>query len=1485
MGYFGSSNRQRQSGMNMPVPPSLPRQKAPEPDKIRVNLDPTNPVETVFSGIGGLFQGVVGAGVGIAEAVSKVPVIGDVGKAVAGGLGAFGEVGVKGIAQVKDVAKVGLDLVSIPGQVVQAGSAAVRASEIFGPLPEDVKARMNRGDGFGDIVSHLVSSNRAFSDNTAANLGFALVSDPLNYVNPLAPISAARHVSKLAKLENVALSKADDIAKASKAGKVLDPQYESMLGKRPGDIRKEVVGSYIGEDDLNFLNRWRIAGELYDATIGKVGKPLSALVDAVRTPVVIGMLRSLGDVPKGVIEGLDGAGRSDLASNFAKSLARGLTQTTVFSMSRLFSRTSSNVGRYRAQQVIKKVSDGTSAGKSDEVILGELATAGLVADPAGGVELLARVKGFDDAGRRQFIREQADAWSRAEAGRAGAAAGGDYKTIQQLGGLKLSDTIDESTGFISEGARRYENLSDDVLESLFIEKGSAALTVGGRGALSATLGGLVPSASSESQAILRELYRKLGTTQQEKARLVQLAEIAAYGSQATTAASLRAAMRAASAGDKVKFEEIIGTSLTVKAFDEIKAILATEEGAKLLRLNLVRANSITQERLETILSLADQLDSKKAKQTLAAQLPDELQPAILAATTKDELAQAIVGYFPDLGLVLGRSDKSIWDELKAVLDEISASKQFVTKAGADEIASLKNMLNKIAPGAGNSVEKALSAGKYSLGFSPESGTIRRGVARATDDGAEFVDEPIMPFVDTTEDVIEGIDIGVDTFKRSGLRRVADRWLTPISSKVVEQEQLDNAIRIVTEHGGSIIQARRLVQRINELAMKKRRTPRSLVIDEAEVRDVMSDVLGTSFQKVVDGAGKGSASRIIMKIYSGSKDVVGTAQAATGKAKVSIPALAVLTDFIYPNMKFKLNPLFYIQEAIESPFFNYLRGIQRQLTGPQYQAKHGWARNLPFVETKLGEKLKLSNRIDPNSMEGTQVDPSVAALSIGTGDSALASDLDIAQSVIFLQGSQAHTLMQSEAGRNLIGQLRNAITRGPGEIINTAFNPYPMKQERKLQMTFNLALEEMANGVKYKFPQQWVAISKTYGTNNPRVAMVRLLNESARGWVNPVSVIDSAKPRNFAFAGPGSEKAASALRNEVDRIAALPVGTAAEMATARASVARLTSLVDKSAAAGNDTTMITKAINKALNDDINPSSALASLKSASDEAYQFSVETAGDFKLLEGVINGMPDKGRFRGFSQEKIAASLAKHRNYGADFPGMERVIVKLRSGAGLDSQDMRIVELSVNSLLDIHGPEEALLSAFKECVRDANDVANRIHFYNPRRSAFERSLNHPYLGFYPLSYMAGKVVPEFARALFVKFPFTNRTRPFAGYEFVREVQDHLATVFEQDPELGKFATKSDTVFLFKQLFPGLPGDISAGAPRWLNRSYAQYQRSQRPPTGNREPAQFDVGYIGRQVAEQAGEQGLYGVLGQVSGAFSEAWDFFDGEVDFNEPD
>lgn len=53
---------------------------------------------------------------------------------------------------------------------------------------------------------------------------------------------------------------------------------------------------------------------------------------------------------------------------------------------------------------------------------------------------------------------------------------------------------------------------------------------------------------------------------------------------------------------------------------------------------------------------------------------------------------------------------------------------------------------------------------------------------------------------------------------------------------------------------------------------------------------------------------------------------------------------------------------------------------------------------------------------------------------------------------------------------------------------------------------------------------------------------------------------------------------------------------------------------------------------------------------------------------------------------------------------------------------------------------------------RTAADDAFRVHFFNPYRSAFERSLNHPLLGFYPLSW-AYKAAREWMR-----FLYDNRT-------------------------------------------------------------------------------------------------------------------------------
>jgi hypothetical protein len=89
---------------------------------------------------------------------------------------------------------------------------------------------------------------------------------------------------------------------------------------------------------------------------------------------------------------------------------------------------------------------------------------------------------------------------------------------------------------------------------------------------------------------------------------------------------------------------------------------------------------------------------------------------------------------------------------------------------------------------------------------------------------------------------------------------------------------------------------------------------------------------------------------------------------------------------------------------------------------------------------------------------------------------------------------------------------------------------------------------------------------------------------------------------------------------------------------------------------------------------------------------------------------------------------------------------------------------------------------------------------------------------------------------------------------------------------------------MFKQLFPAVPGDISVSGPKWLNAYLMQLERAGRPPAPGREPAQADPFYAIRALAEQGATQNVYGVLKRFGGVGSEVWDYFDGPVDYVEP-
>lgn len=119
--------------------------------------------------------------------------------------------------------------------------------------------------------------------------------------------------------------------------------------------------------------------------------------------------------------------------------------------------------------------------------------------------------------------------------------------------------------------------------------------------------------------------------------------------------------------------------------------------------------------------------------------------------------------------------------------------------------------------------------------------------------------------------------------------------------------------------------------------------------------------------------------------------------------------------------------------------------------------------------------------------------------------------------------------------------------------------------------------------------------------------------------------------------------------------------------------------------------------------------------------------------------------------------------------------------------------------------------------VKLAQRDSFRLAEMSTERTMASRSINHPFFGLYPTSYMWGKVFPETVKFL-AKEPFGFESG-IAGYTLAK-VEQSIAAQREYDPEFSAAMEKignSETAFLLDYLTPGLPwSDFRAAAPPWF---------------------------------------------------------------------
>ena len=179
--------------------------------------------------------------------------------------------------------------------------------------------------------------------------------------------------------------------------------------------------------------------------------------------------------------------------------------------------------------------------------------------------------------------------------------------------------------------------------------------------------------------------------------------------------------------------------------------------------------------------------------------------------------------------------------------------------------------------------------------------------------------------------------------------------------------------------------------------------------------------------------------------------------------------------------------------------------------------------------------------------------------------------------------------------------------------------------------------------------------------------------------------------------------------------------------------------------------------------------------------------------------------------------------------------------------------------LLTRHSGEEKIFRAFQYVHNKALEDANKIHYFNPDRSQFERTINHPVLGIYPYSYMFHKILPEMVKFLFHK-PF-GVFAPGAGYAAYADVRKYISNEIEENWDLqDRLKAMPNTISLVTQLFPGLPNDVTASVSKYI-----------RTPVQNiLTESEYGAQNLGRDIIGSVSKTGVFGFGQQALTALEE---------------
>jgi hypothetical protein len=657
----------------------------------------------------------------------------------------------------------------------------------------------------------------------------------------------------------------------------------------------------------------------------------------------------------------------------------------------------------------------------------------------------------------------------------------------------------------------------------------------------------------------------------------------------------------------------------------------------------------------------------------------------------------------------------------------------------------------------------------------------------------------------------------------------------------------------------------------------------------------------SAQKFAEQIKNGNIRRMVYYAAEGDWTRVGTATKFTGYLKnnaIGGDTFTLIGDQLYPMLKFRVSQIFSVQDITESRFWNGIRGYQDEWNIGRVNdvVRYGNKRKYKVTDPFTGQPMEL---------DATEI---VSEALMSTKD-----ELRYAQQMGLLHtyyGSNAAeaVLTFGRDNEGFVRALRAALGRNYSDVKNLDYLKYVAAEGLD-----DLA-ENFATRMEAMNPVAW-AQYMSYGNGDPRAATLLFLRErqaAIRGESASRALFDSQKPMGVGFGrrfdddvlkliDKAAADAGKTLRvsnnpnangkmlRDLSTAVNVLIGDAKAIGYSDEAIAELSASAQALSAAAENLRFAGKTGKLAKNSKTIITDALGQLSNARNRLRTEFVAATQRRKVVEDLVMSLEGVTKKTATELGNLFVVAERRKEM---LPGLSNQITAITRGEGSTENLAQRIADHLIKIREGRTEEETMWNAVMHALTGAARRAEETHYFKTSRHLLERSLNHPVFAAYPVSYMFGKVLGEYSRALYlsptkginsiVLAPWTailniasggkftakswGQFAPLVGFNAVRKIRDAM---LRSNSEQEK---PSALTYLFANvLTPGLPTEISVSVSAPVRRVIEGVNGEQGfGDTLN------DVLYAGEQQLKNI--SGPARLLGSVRQVISEGMDTLDEE-------